>query len=350
MNIQSEPFGRTGDGEAVDRLTMTNAGGLKAVVISQGATLVEMHTPAQDGRLADLVLGFDDLAGYLSDKNQHFGRTTGRVANRLAGGRFVLDGVEYQLTCNEGANHIHGGPCHGLDKVVWAAEAGETSEGPAVRFTYESPDGQEHYPGNLSVTVIYTLTDTDELRIDYEATTDRATPVNLTNHSYWNLAGGGSVLDHELTINANYFTPFDEVQLPTGEIRQVAGTPLDFRIPRVVGERIAELDDTSSGGYDHNYVLDDPGSSRSPAARVYDPMSGRVMEVFTTEPGVQLYTGNSLKGQVGKGGQIYERRSALCLETQHFPDSVHHPNFPSIILRPGETYVQQTSHRFTTIS
>jgi len=333
-------FGKTSDGTPVKMYTLKNARGMVARLMTRGATLVELLVPDKHGKLADVVLGFDDVAGYESDRNQYFGAIVGRVANRIAGGKFTLDGKQYVLACNDGPNHLHGGVKRSLDKVVWKAEEVRTPHGPGVRFTYVSPDGEEGYPGTLKVSVVYALNDKNELRIEYEATTDKPTPVNLSNHSYFNLSGQGAetVLDHELMIAADRYTPTDNTLIPTGEILPVAGTPLDFRQPRRIGERIDELLKTAAIGYDHNFVLNNQNGSLALAARLKDPKSGRVLSVYTTEPGIQFYSGNFLFGQKGKRGAVYRKRSALCLETQHYPDSVHHPNFPSIILRPGQTY------------
>jgi aldose 1-epimerase len=313
-------------------LSAKNSSGMSAKWITRGATLAELHVPDRDGKLADVVLGFDDVAGYQSGDNQHFGCTTGRYANRIKGGKFTLDGVEYQLAVNNGPNHLHGGPKQALDKVDWQAES--LSDG--VRFTYTSPAGEESFPGTVTIAVTYTLTNDNALEIHYEARTDAPTILNLTNHSYFNLAGhgGGSILDHELWIDADRYTPVDETQIPTGELATVGGTPLDFRRRCRVGDRIDEL----PGGYDHNYVLDDSKGQVRKIAEVYEPVSGRVLWVATDQPGVQLYTGNGLRGQTGKQGKTYPKHSALCLETQHYPDSPNQPNFPPTVLRPGETY------------
>lgn len=337
-----EPFGKTAEGVAVELYTLKNANGMVAKLMTRGATLVQLHVPDKDGKPADVVNGFDDVAGYESDRNQYFGCTTGRVANRIAKGKFTLDGNDYELAVNNGPNALHGGTKRSLDKVVWRAREIENERGKGVRFTYTSPDGEEGYPGNLRMNVTYLLTDSNELRITYQAETDKATPVNLTNHSYFNLGGHGSdtVLGHELTINADRYTPADDTLIPTGKIENVAGTPLDFRTTHVIGERISALVDTSFLGYDHNFVLSGEAGGRRPrlCARVKDPKSGRVMTVSTTEPGVQFYSGNFLFGQEGKDGKVYKLRSALCLETQHYPDSVNHSEFPTTILKPDETY------------
>lgn len=343
-------FGKTADGTAVEVYTLKNSKGMVAKVMTLGATLTELHVPDKAGKTANVVLGFDDVAGYQSDKNQYFGCTTGRVANRIAKGKFTLDGKEYQLAVNNGPNHLHGGVKRSLDKVVWKAQPIQTVQGASVRFTYTSPDGEEGYPGNLNITVTYTLVEDNAVRINYTATTDKPTPVNLTNHSYFNLSGEGSdtVLDHVLEIAADEYTPADDTLIPTGKIESVEGTPLDFTKPTRIGERINQLVNTPFLGYDHNFVLRQRERGRPTlAARLTDPKSGRVLTVLTTEPGVQFYSGNFLTGQTGKGGKPYKQRSALCLETQHFPDSVNHPNFPSTILRPGQTYRQTCIYAFS---
>ncbi len=340
VDVAVRAFGKTADGVAVEEYTLKNKSGVVAKLITRGATLTEMHVPDKSGKLADVVLGFDDVAGYESDRNQFFGCTTGRVCNRIAKGKFTLNGKEYQLAINNGPNHLHGGVKRNLDKVVWTAKASATADGQQVVFTYTSPDGEEGYPGELSVKVTYVLTEKSELRIDYEATTNKATPVNLTNHSYFNLGGAGSatVLDHELHLNADQYTATDDTLIPTGEIAKVEGTPLDFRKSTVIGARIAQVDKTAATGYDHNFVLNGKSGDLRLAAKVKEPKSGRVLTVLTTEPAVQLYTGNFLKDQEGKGGKKYPHRSALCLETQHSPNSVNIPSFPSTILEPGKTY------------
>ncbi len=346
--LQKEPFGKTADGQQVDLYTLTNKNGLIAKIMTYGALLTELHVPDRDGKIGDVVLGFNDLAGYLKG-HPYFGATTGRVANRIAKGRFTLDGKEYTLATNNGPNHLHGGNV-GLDKRVWKAKEVPAESGRAVKLTYLSPDGEEGYPGRLDIEVTYTLSSADELRIDYKAVTDKPTPVNLTNHSYFNLAGAGSgpILDHELTLFADHYTPVDAAGIPTGEIAPVQGTVMDFAKPMSIGARIDQLTG-SPGGYDHNYVLNNQDGTLALAARVYEAKSGRQMEVLTTEPGVQLYTGNFLDGTVtGKGGKIYKQRYGLCLETQHYPDSVNQPSFPSTILRPGMTYRQTTIYRFST--
>ena len=345
-SVVMKPFGKIMDGTAVDLYELSN-GRVTARIITYGALVTELHVPDRHGKSTDVVLGFDDLDGYLAG-HPYFGATVGRVANRIAGGKFTLDGKDYSLFVNNGPNSLHGG-IKGFDKVVWKAEPLRGTGAPAVKFTHVSKDGEEGYPGNLSVAVTYTLTDDDGLKIDYVATTDQATPLNLTNHSYFNLAGpaSGPILGHEVMIAADRYTPVDETMIPTGEIKPVKGTPLDFTTPTAIGARIDQLKGDPRG-YDHNFVLRGDGKAPALAARVHEPTSGRVMDVLTTEPGVQLYTGNFLDGKLtGKGGVVYRKHQGLCLETQHFPDSVHHANFPSTILRPGTTYTQTTIYRFS---
>ncbi|MFQ5505276.1 MAG: aldose epimerase family protein [Planctomycetota bacterium] len=348
MGTEKYSFGRTRAGTLVHAYDLVNRNGLRARVMTYGATLVEMHVPDRNGVLADVVLGFEDVSGYESERNQYFGCTTGRVANRIKNGRFTLDGEDFILALNNGPNHLHGGIERSLDKVVWTATPADGPDGPAVVFRYLSPDLEEGYPGNLEIQVTYTLTHDNELVIRYEASADEPTPVNLTNHAYWNLAGAGSgsVLDHELEIAATHYTPTDDTLIPTGAIAPVRGTPLDFTEATAIGKRLDLLVETPSLGYDHNFVLNERGTEPSFAARLRDPGSGRVLEILTTEPGIQLYSGNFLRGDRGKDGKTYGQRHALCLETQHFPDSVNHPSFPSVILKPGETYRQTTIHRF----
>jgi aldose 1-epimerase len=301
--------------------------------------------PDQAGKTVDVVLGFDNLAPYVKG-HPYFGSTVGRVANRIAKGKFTLDGKAYTLAVNNGPNHLHGG-LKALDKVVWKAEPVRSTDSPAVKFSYRSPDGEEGYPGNLDVTVTYSLADRNALRIEYRATADRATPVNLTNHAYFNLAGRGDVLGHEMMLAADRYVAVDETLIPTGELKEVRSTPMDFTTPHTIGERIARVGG-SPNGYDHCYVLNSGGKSLALAARVTEPTSGRVMEMYTTEPGVQFYTGNFLDGSLtGKGGFVYRKHAAFCLEAGHFPDSVNQPSFPPIILKPGQTYQQRTEYRFS---
>ncbi len=343
----AQQFGTTQDGVAVSSYTLINANGVVARVAEFGATLVELHVPDRDGVLADVVLGFDSVAGYESEANQYFGCTAGRVANRIAKGRFEIGGKQYDLATNNEPNHLHGG-VRGLDKVVWTSAASSTPMSQSVRFEYRSPDGEEGYPGNLDVAVTYTLDNSNQLTIHYEAKTDQTTPVNLTHHSYFNLAGAGvgTVLDHELKIFASRYTPTDDTLIPTGQLANVNGTALDFREPKPVGLHLDDVAESAALGYDHNFVLDGDGDTRL-ACRLREPASGRVMEIHTSEPGLQFYTGNFLNGQIGKDGKTYVQRGALCLETQHFPDSPNQPDFPDIWLEPNETYLQTTVHKFS---
>jgi aldose 1-epimerase len=346
--VEKSNFGKTPDGTAIELYTLTNAKGRVVKIMTYGAIVTEVHVPDRTGRMADVVLGFSRLDPYLG-AHPYFGAIVGRVANRIARGRFTLNGKEYKLAVNNGPNHLHGG-LKGFDKVVWKAEPAAATDGAAVRLSYVSPDGEEGYPGTLSVAVIYTLTNQDELKIDYSATTDKATPVNLSSHGYFNLAGEGSgdVLGHELVLAADRFTPVDDTLIPTGKIEPVAGTVMGFTTPHRIGERIASVPGAPPGGYDHNYVLTSGGGTLALAARVREPKSGRVMEIFTTEPGIQFYSGNFLDGTLtGKSGVAYQKHDGLCLETQHFPDSVNHPNFPSTILEPGRTYQTTTVYRFS---
>jgi len=350
VSIRKEAFGVTPEGEQVDLYTLTNAHGLRVRITNYGGIVVSLEVPDRRGRQADVVLGYDRLEDYLRE-NPYFGALIGRYANRIARGRFVLDGVEYHLATNDGPNHLHGG-IKGFDKVVWQAQPLRRADAVGLKLSYLSPDGEEGYPGNLQVTVRYYLTNDDALRIEYEAQTDKATPVNLTHHSYFNLAGSGNgdILQHELMINADRFTPVDEHLIPTGELRPVAGTPFDFRTPTPIGARIDQDDQQLhfGRGYDHNWVLNDYDGSLRLVARVREPDSGRVMEVYTTEPGLQFYSGNFLdSSNVGKGGKVYRHRYGFCLEAQHFPDSPNKPQFPSVILRPGRKYTQVTVYKFS---
>jgi aldose 1-epimerase len=342
-NAQVSSFGKLTDGTPVELFTLTNSSGLVAKITNYGTIITELQVPDRAGKNGDVVLGFDNLEQYLKG-HPYFGCTVGRVANRIAKGKFTLEGKTYQVAVNNGLNHLHGG-LKGFDKMIWKAEP---QSGAAVKFSYTSADGEEAYPGEVSVTVLMTLTDKNELSIDYTATADQPTPVNLTNHSYFNLAGQGDVLSHELMIAADHYTPKDENSIPTGEIRAVKGTPMDFTTPHAIGSRFSQLEEKPIG-YDHNYVLHGGGKRLGLAARVFEPKTGRVMEVSTTEPGVQLYTSNYLDGSLtGKRGVIYKQHSGFCLETQHFPDSVNQAKFPSTILRPGQTYHQTTVHKFAT--
>jgi len=343
-------FGTTRDGARAQLFVLRNKNGLVASVTDYGATLVNMMVPDQNGDFADVVLGFDDVSGYQSDANQYFGCTTGRVANRIAKGRFEINGREFVLAVNNGPNHLHGGVARSLDKVMWQATP---LDGQTVRFTYVSPAGEEGYPGELSVEVTYSLSDRNELRFEYRAHTDAPTPVNLTNHAYWNLAGHGqgTILDHELQVNASRFTPTDDTLIPTGDLAFVAGSPLDFQYRRPIGTRIGEVEGDPTMGYDHNLVIDHDAGPRVPivAAELYHPDSGRKMTILTDQPGLQLYTGNFLDGQQGKGGAIYRKNGAVCLEAQAFPDAIHQRGrggWPDVVLHPGELYRQTTIHRF----
>ena len=346
LAVTSSAFGTMPDGTRVDAFTLKNGHGVEVRIITYGAAIASIKVPDRAGRFDDIVTGFDNLEGYLS-RSRFFGAIAGRYANRIANARFTLDGKTYELAANNGKNHLHGGR-RGFDKVVWQGTPFERDGNPGVTLTYVSPDGDEGYPGTLTVTVTYTLTASDELTLDYEATTDKATPVNLTNHSYFNLAGHGhgDILQHRLTIAADRYTPVDETLIPTGELAQVSGTPFDFRQPAAIGARIdADAEQIRRGkGYDHNFVLN--GSGLRKAARLVDPSSGRTLDVATTEPGLQFYSGNNLDGAAGKNGHTYARRTSLCLETQHFPDSPNHATFPSTILRPGERFRSKTVFTF----
>jgi aldose 1-epimerase len=348
--ISKKTFGTMPDGRAIDLFTLTNSHGMRVTITNYGGIVVSILAPDRSGKPGDVVLGFDNLEGYLA-KEPYFGALVGRYGNRIGNARFKLDGVEYKLPANNGPNSLHGG-LRGFDKRVWTAREVH-GEHPALELTYLSKDGEEGYPGNLSAKVVYTLTEDNALRIDYTATTDKDTVLNLTNHSYFNLAGEGSGynLKHEIMIYADRFTPIDGTLIPTGELRKVGNTPFDFRKPALIGARI-DADDEQirfGKGYDHNFVLNRSGTGLSLAARVTDAESGRVLEVLTTQPGLQFYTGNFLDGSIhGKGGKSYGRRSAFCLETQHFPDSPNKPSFPSTVLKPGETYRESTVFRFST--
>jgi len=346
MDLKKESFGRLPDGTEIDIYTLTNRNGLRVRIMTYGATIVSLEAPDREGKLADIVLGYDSLEGYMK-VNPYFGCIVGRYANRIAGGRFVLDGITYELAKNDGKNHLHGG-VKGFDKVVWTADEPVRREGAVgVKMGYLSKDGEEGYPGNLACTVIYELTDQNELKISYEATTDKPTPVNLTNHSYFNLAGqgNGDILGHGLMVNADAYTPVGEGLIPNGTITPVENTPMDFTKLKAMGAQIGQVE----GGYDINFVLRGTQGELGLAAQVYEPTSGRVMEIDTTEPGIQFYTGNFLDGTItGKGGKVYKQHYGFCLETQHFPDSPNKLDFPSTILRPGEKYSSLTICKFST--
>jgi aldose 1-epimerase len=346
--VTKQLFGRTADGKNVDIYTLRNDKGVEARIMTYGGIVVSLRVPDNKGQMGDVVLGFDELSSYLT-KNPFFGCITGRYGNRIAKGRFTLNGVEYKLAINNGENHLHGG-IKGFDKQLWKAKPLTTTLGPALELSYISKDGEEGYPGRLSVKVTYTLTNDNGLRIDYVATTDKDTVVNLTNHSYFNLAGSDDILNHQLLVNADRITPVDSTLIPTGELRSVKGTPFDFTTMTAIGARIGADDEQIrfGKGYDHNFVFSSHDKTLRQQATVYEPTTGRVMEVFTTEPGVQFYTGNFLDGTLtGKGGRVYQRRSGFCLETQHFPDSPNQPNFPTTTLKKGETYRTTTLYRFS---
>ena len=343
----SASFGKTTDGTEVNLFTLTNAHGLKATISNFGGTVTGLQVPDKDGKLGEVVLGFDDVSGYQSaafrKSNPYFGALIGRYGNRIAKGKFTLGGKTYNLATNNGANTLHGGKI-GFDQVIWNAEPGTSADGPTLKLTYLSKDGEEGYPGNLNVTVVYTLTNDDALKIDYTATTDKATVVNLTNHAYFNLSHGVSkdILAHEVTIPADRYNVVDAGLIPTGELRPVKGTSFDFTTPHAIGERIGQV----PGGYDHNWILNQASGQHS-AATVYDPASGRTMEVTTDQPGIQFYTGNFLDGTLtGKGSTQYGKHAGFCLETQHFPDSPNQSKFPSTVLKPGETLRSTTSYKF----
>jgi aldose 1-epimerase len=346
MKIESRDFG-TVDGKKARLFTLTNANGMVARITDYGTILTELWVPDKNGVKTDVVLGYDSIDGYLT-RHPYFGAVAGRCANRIAKGRFSIDGKSFQLATNNGANHLHGG-VKGFDRFVWDAEPKETPDGPSLVLSRVSPDGEEGYPGTVKATCTYTLTNANELKVEFAATTDKPTVVNLAHHSYWNLGGAaaGGILDHTLQLNADRYTPVDDTLIPTGQMPAVAGTPFDFRQPKVIGADIAK----SGGdpvGFDHNFVLNGASGGLRWAARLADPKSGRQMELLTSEPGVQFYSGNFLDGSItGKGGVVYKKHHGLCLETQHFPDSVNKPDWPSVVLRPGQTYRHVMIHRFT---
>ena len=351
MDVQKTRFGETPDGQQVDLYTLINANGAKVTIMNYGAGVVSIEVPDRDGNIADVTLGYDTLEGYFSANNPYFGAVVGRYGNRIAKGKFTLNTVEQQLATNDGENHLHGG-VKGFDKVVWGAEVVQSDDGPGVKLSYLSKDGEEGYPGNLSCSVKYTLTNENELKLEYEAETDKPTVLNLTNHTYFNLRGQGTgdILSHIVTLNADRYTPVDNGLIPTGELAPVKKTPMDFTTPTTIGSRVEQVGGgPNPTGYDHNYVLNSSDGSLALAATVYDPTTGRVMEVYTTHPGVQFYTGNFLDGTVtGKDGRVYRKHYALCLETQHFPDSPNHLEFPSTVLWPGETHSSVTVYKFST--
>ena len=349
-DVRKQSFGKTGDGRPVDLYTLTNSQGMEVRAMTYGGIIVSLRVPDKTGKFDDVVLGHDALDGYLVNP-PYFGVIVGRYANRIGNATFTLDSVKYTLAKNDGPNSLHGG-VNGFNKQVWEAKPFKDATGVGVTFSYLSKDGEEGYPGNLKVKVSYVLTDENQLVIDYEATTDKATPLNLSQHSYFNLAGEGSgdILGHHLMLNADRFTPVDKTLIPTGEIRPVQGTPLDFTTPTAIGARINDNYEqlVVGHGYDHNFVINRKEDGLILAARVHEPTSGRVLEVFTTEPAVQFYSGNFLDGTItGKHGHVYKQRNGFCLETQHYPDSPNHPDFPSTILRPGATFHSQTVFKFS---
>lgn len=344
MSIEKSPFGKTADGVAVDLYTLTNANGLVLKMTNFGATVVALETPDRDGRMANVNLGFTSLDGFLGP-HPYFGATVGRFCNRIAGGKFTLDGKQYTLATNDGdRHHLHGGKV-GFNKVVWNAEPFQQETGLGIKFTYLSRDGEEGYPGNVRVMAVYTLTNGNELVVEFTARTDAPTPVNLTNHCYWNLAGAGSgtIRNHVLMVAADKYLPVDAVLIPTGQVADVAGTPLDFTKPERIGARLDQIQ-ADPVGYDHCFVLRGPAGKMQLAAKVKDPASGRVLEIHTTQPALQFYSGNFLDGKPANNN--YNQYDGFCLETQHYPDSPNHAHFPNTILRPGETFSQKTVHRF----
>ena len=346
--ISSAPFGAAPGGKTADLFTLRNAAGAEIRLTNYGGIITSLLVPDRNGQPGDVVLGYDKLDGYLK-ASPYFGCLVGRCCNRIAKGRFTLNGVARQLAINNGPNSLHGG-LKGFDKVVWQAGPSMTPGGPSLELSYLSPDGEESFPGNLRVKAVYLLTDDNALRLDLTATTDQDTLVNLTQHTYFNLAGRGDVLSHSLRINADQFTPMDNTQIPTGRWQDVTGTPFDFRKPVAIGARIdADDEQLKFGcGYDHNWIVNKPANHLGVVARVTEPASGRVLEVLSTQPGVQFYTGNFLDGTItGKRGWVYQRRHGFCLETQHFPDAINHPNFPSVVLKPGQTYRHTILYRFS---
>ncbi|WP_336215347.1 aldose epimerase family protein [Nonomuraea sp. LPB2021202275-12-8] len=350
--ITKKQFGTLANGKKIDIYTLRNSTGMRVRILTYGGILQSIEVPDGGGEFANVTLGFNNLSDYVK-KSPYFGCITGRYANRVAKGRFTLDGKTYQLATNDGPNHLHGGD-KGFDKRVWKARPFKRHDSVGLVLSYTSPNGEESYPGTLRTTVVYTLTDDNQIRMDYRATTSRPTIVNLTNHAYFNLRGEGDgrILDHELQINASRYTPVDKTLIPTGKIARLGGTPLDFREPTAIGARISSTNQqiVRGGGYDHNYVLDGRGHGLEPAARVVEPDSGRVLEVITDQPGLQFYSGNFLDGTLrGTGGRLYPKRSGFALESQHFPDSPNHDDFPSTVLRPGDVYRTTTIYAFSTM-
>jgi aldose 1-epimerase len=346
--ISQKPFGVTKDGIPVELFTLRNANGAEVGICNYGGLVISLKVPDRNGHFGDVVLGYDNLAGYIKD-TPYFGAMIGRYGNRIAKGKFTLDGKEYTLAINNGPNALHGG-LKGFDKVVWEPRILASVEGPSLELRYTSKDGEEDYPGNLSVTAVYTLTEDNGLKLQYTATTDKDTVLNLTQHSYFNLAGKGTILDHQVLMPADKFTPVDSTLIPTGELKPVDGTPFDFRTPSAIGARIAQDDEQLKfgNGYDHNWVMNKPMGQLGLMARVSEPTTGRVLEVFSTEPGLQFYTGNFLDGKItGKGGWVYQFRNGFCMEPQHYPDSPNQPNFPSVVLKPGQVYKNTIIFKFS---
>ena len=347
--ITKSDFGTSPDGKLVELYTLANSKGMTATIMTYGGIVTSLKVPDKDGNISDVVLGYDNLDSYVKS-SPYFGALIGRYGNRIAAGKFTLDDTTYQLATNNGVNSLHGG-LKGFDKVVWTARPMPTTHGPCLILTYVSPGMEEGYPGTLSVTAIYSLTEDNELKLEYSATTSAKTVVNLTHHSYFNLAGKGDILNHVAVINADKFTPVDATLIPTGELRPVQGTPFDFTTPHTIGERIGNTNDEQiarGNGYDHNFVLNKKGNELSFAAEIYEVTSGRILQVFSTEPGIQFYSGNFLDGTLtGKGGWIYQFRNGFCLEPQHFPDSPNHPEFPTVVLNPGETYHNTIIYKFS---
>lgn len=340
--IARQLLGKTPDGKDVEQYRLSNASGMRVTVMTHGATITSVWVPDRNGKPENVALSLDSLGDYLKG-HPFFGSTVGRYANRISKGKFQLDGHEYTLATNNMGNHLHGG-LKGFDKVVWQAKPIETMDSVGVRFSYESPDGEEGYPGRVSVEVTYTLTCDNQLRMEYAASTDKPTVVNLTNHTYWNLGGASdTILAHQVTINADKYLPVDDTLIPLGEPADVANTPMDFRHPHAVGERIGLV----KGGYDHCYILNrGKDAELTLAARIADPKSGRIMEIYTSQPAIQFYTGNFLDGTLAAGGKTYQKHYGMCLETQHYPDSPNQPTYPSTVLKPGEKYEELTVHKF----
>jgi aldose 1-epimerase len=346
--FSQRPFGTTKDGIAVNLYTLRNTKGAEVSICNYGGLVISLKVPDRNGQVGDVVLGYDNLADYIKD-TPYFGAMVGRYGNRIAKGKFTLDGKEYTLAINNGPNALHGG-LKGFDKVVWEPRILARPEGPSLELRYTSKDGEEGYPGNLSVTAVYTLMGDNALKLEYTATTDKDTVLNLTQHSYFNLAGKGDILNHQVMIPADKFTPVDSTLIPTGELRPVTGTPFDFRTPTAIGARIGQENEQLKfgGGYDHNWVINKPMGKLGLMARVYEPTSGRVLEVLSTEPGLQFYTGNFLDGKLtGKGGWAYQFRNGFCMEPQHYPDSPNQPKFPSVVLKPGQVYQNTIIYKFS---